>query len=173
MTGWKILLVCSVILLMNACEKQKPINSKEPVKKYETSVNLQGNVSSNKGLLKKGKIEAKTETGKILAETRLENSSRYKLEIPAGSQLPIILSFKPEANDTEIGEMISVIVQSEGKQYDINPSTTRIAKQAKVAGGYTLNNLRRAAEESIHIPDANKTSTGFRGDPTTQYGGWH
>lgn len=40
-------------------------------------------------------------------------------------------------------------------------------------GGYTRANLVRAAEETVHVPDANKTSTGWRGDPTTQYGGWH
>jgi len=30
-----------------------------------------------------------------------------------------------------------------------------------------------AADSTVGVPDANKTSTGFRGDPTKQYGGWH
>ena len=65
------------------------------------------------------------------------------------------------------------VVDEKISQYQINPATTAIAKAAKTMGGYTRANLVRAAEETVHVPDANKTSTGWRGDPTTQYGGWH
>jgi hypothetical protein len=51
--------------------------------------------------------------------------------------------------------------------------TTAIAKAAKTMGGYTRTNMVRAAEETVSVPEGNKTSTGWKGDPTTQYGGWH
>jgi hypothetical protein len=51
--------------------------------------------------------------------------------------------------------------------------TTAIAKKAQSMGGYNHANMVRAAEGTIAVPDANKTTEGFRGDPTTQYGGWH
>ncbi|HCT99478.1 MAG TPA: hypothetical protein DF614_05290 [Methylococcaceae bacterium] len=57
--------------------------------------------------------------------------------------------------------------------YDINALTTRIAQRAKSLGGYTRQNMVLAAGDSVNVPDANKTTTGFRGDPTSQYGGWH
>jgi hypothetical protein len=170
----------SALLLMafslSACNKDpQPASqiSKEAPKKYTNAVSLQGAVSDNKGLIKSGKIEAKSESGELLAETVLENSARFQLTIPAGAELPVILSFTPSADSPGVEKMLSVAVHPGISKYDINPLTTAIAKQAKALGGYTVRNMTRAAEESVHVMDANKTSTGFRGDPTTQYGGWH
>ena len=157
-----------------ACNQEpQPLVAKEAPKKYETAVSLQGAVSDNNGLIKSGKIEAKTERGELLAETTLENSARFQLTIPAGTALPVILSFSPSEVKAGGEKMLSVAVQTSISKYDINPLTTAIAKQAQALGGYTVRNMTRAAEEAVHVPDANKTSTGFRGDPTTQYGGWH
>ena len=69
--------------------------------------------------------------------------------------------------------MVSVVVYTSIKKYDINELTTLIAKKAKALGGYTQINMVLAADSTVGIPDANKTTTGFRGDPTKQYGGWH
>lgn len=174
MSHYKITAILFIVGLLSACNKQpQPQIAKEPLKKYETAVSLQGAVSDNNGLIKSGKVEAKTESGQLLAETTLENTARFQLNIPAGVALPVILSFSP--NDAKSGgeKMLSVAVQPGIRKYDINPLTTAISKQAKALGGYTLRNMTRAAEEAVHVPDANKTSTGFRGDPTTQYGGWH
>lgn len=159
--------------LLGACGKdtQPRQAAQEPIRVYEYAVTLQGSVSSNRGPIKAGKVEARSTGGELLAETVLENSARYRLEIPAGTVLPVILNFLPAEPGGE--KMISVAAQPAIGKYDINPSTTAIAKQAKALGGYTLRNLSRAAEDRVHVPDANKTSTGFRGDPTTQYGGWH
>jgi len=161
--------------LLSACGKdtQPRQTAKEPVGKYGHAVTLQGSVSSNSGLIKAGKIEARSPSGELLAETTLENSARYQLEIPAGTVLPIILNFLPAEHGSGAEKMISVAVQPAISKYDINPLTTAIANQAKALGGYTLRNMTRAAEDRVHVPDANKTSTGFRGDSTTQYGGWH
>lgn len=158
--------------LISACGNEAQQAMPEPVKKYERAHTLQGSVSNNSGFIKSGKVEARLVNGQLVAETTLENSARYQLDIPPGTELPLILNFLPEAGSN--GEkLISVAVQPDISKYDINPSTNAIAKQAKALGGYTLRNMTRAAEDMVHVPDANKTSTGFRGDPTTQYGGWH
>ena len=70
-------------------------------------------------------------------------------------------------------KLITAVVHPTITQYDINPLTTLIAKKAKSMGGYSHANMVRAAEGTVTVPDANKTTEGFRGDPTTQYGGWH
>lgn len=165
-------LLLAACLLPSCGQDSKPQQTaKEASRKYERAVTLQGSVSDNKGPIKTGKIEARLPGGQLLAETTLENSARYQLEIPAGTDLPLVLNFLPAEPGAE--KMVSVAVQPAISRYDINPSTTAIAKQAKALGGYTLRNMTRAAEDMVHVPDANKTSTGFRGDPTTQYGGWH
>ena len=68
---------------------------------------------------------------------------------------------------------MAVVIHPTITRYDINPLTTAIAKKAMALGGYTDTNMRQAAESTVSVPDADKTSAGFRGDPTQHYGGWH
>lgn len=157
--------------LLSGCGKsQQPQLAGQPTGKHDSPATLQGMVSNNNGPLKQGRIEARSPSGALLAATELDSATRYHLDIPAGTQLPVILVYVP-LQDGE--QMQNVAVQPGISRYDINPLTTAIAKQAKALGGYTLRNMIQAAEDGVHVPDANKTSTGFRGDPTTQYGGWH
>ncbi len=160
---------------LSACGKEAPAPqiAKEASAKYDKAVTLQGTVSNNAGPIKAGKVEAMSLADELLAETTLENSARYQLQIPAGTTWPVVLNFLPGTGAAGAEKMLSIAIQPTTGKYDINPSTTAIAKQAKSLGGYTLRNLTRAAEDRVNVPDANKTSTGFRGDPTTQYGGWH
>ena len=168
-----LLLIMALGLVACGNDKQTTLYQPEAIQKYERDVLLQGAVSLNGQTIKPGKVEARLQNGQLLAETNLENSTRYQLNIPAGTVLPVILSYSP-ANSTSPGDtLVSVVVQTGLYRYDINPLTTAIAAQARALGGYTTRNLVQAAADSVHVPDANKTSTGFRGDPTTQYGGWH
>ena len=144
-------------------------NSVVQIKKFQQPTVLEGKVSNGKALFKSGNIEATDEEGRVLAKTSVDNG-HYKIEIPAGTFLPVLLNYQSE--DGEIQLMTAVVYDSIHK-YFIDPSTTAIAKKAKAMGGYTRSNMARAAEETVHTPDANKTSSGWRGDPTTQYGGWH
>lgn len=130
----------------------------QSVTKYTaTSVLLSGKVQNGSS------VEAVDEMQNVIASAAVENG-RYKLDIPAQTKLPIVL---------RSGELISVVVDTDLKNYDINALTTTIAQKAKALGGYTRQNMVLAASNSVHSPDANKTSTGWRGDTTTQYGGWH
>lgn len=165
---------CWCLLLMG-CDQEKPkvFNQPEVIQKYEREVVLQGSVIANAAAAKTGKVEARLLNGALLAEVQLENSSKYQLTIPAGTVLPIILTYLPLEADKDRQKLVSVVVQSGLYKYDINPLTTLIAARAMALGGYTSKNMIQAAADSVHVPDANKTSSGFRGDPTTQYGGWH
>ncbi|MFI3123441.1 MAG: hypothetical protein QX194_05890, partial [Methylococcales bacterium] len=116
-----------------------------------------------------GKVESKTgnveafDGENVISSANVENG-RYQLEIPAQTKLPIVL---------RADNFISVVIDPDVTNYDINSFTTNIAAKAKSLGGYTRKNMIAAASNSVHTPDANKTSTGWRGDPTSQYGGWH
>lgn len=137
-------------------QQSKPAT--QSVTKYtETSVLLSGKVEN-----KTGNVEA-LDGENVVSSTNVENG-HYQLEIPAQTKLPIVL---------QSGDFISVVVDTDVTNYDINSFTTNIAAKAKSLGGYTRKNMISAASGSVHTPDANKTSTGFRGDPTSQYGGWH
>lgn len=137
-------------------QQSKPVT--QSVTKYTaTSVLLSGKVDNG------ANVQAIDEKQNVIASTTVEYG-RYKIEIPAQTKLPIVL---------RSGELISVVVDTDLKNYDINNLTTEIAAKAKALGGYTRQNMVLAASNSVRTPDANKTSTGWRGDTTSQYGGWH
>ena len=145
--------------LLSACnEMQQSKPATQSVIKYTaTSVFLSGKVEN-----KTGNVEA-LDGENLVASANIQNG-RYQLEISAQSKLPIVL---------RADNFISVVIDADVTNYDINSFTTNIAAKAKSLGGYTRQNMISAASNSVHTPDANKTSTGFRGDTTTQYGGWH
>lgn len=164
------LIIASVFLVACDDQKKKAPLIKVPVQKYKQLKIMTGAVLDKEGPVLEGEIKVADSAGKVVATTRLENSKNYRVEIPAGTTLPIVLTANPEGSSNKLR---AVIISSAISKYDITPLTTKIAKQAKELGGYTYANLVMAAGSTVNVPDANKTSTGFRGDPTKQYGGWH
>jgi hypothetical protein len=170
---YTLLLLFMTACFLTACEKSNQNNAslKSSVKKYEQATILEGLVTNDDGPVKAGKIEVTDNIKKSVASAAVQNDGQYSIEIPANTVLPIVLTFYPEAADGE--KLITAVVHPTITRYDINPLSTSIAKKALEMGGYTHANMVRAAESAATVPDANKTTAGFRGDPTTQYGGWH
>jgi len=142
-------------------------------KKYEKATILEGIVSDNHGPVNTGHIRVTDNGNQLVASTTIKETGHYRVEIPSGTVLPVVLTFYPDTSNMAAEQFIAVVVHTTITQYDINPRTTAIAKQAQAMGGYTPANLILAAESAASVPDANKTTAGFRGDPTKQYGGWH
>ncbi|MGZ4970652.1 MAG: hypothetical protein ACXV8O_18050 [Methylobacter sp.] len=157
--------------VVTGCEQsQKTAKASQAVvKKYARATTLEGTVSNDKGIVKTGTVEVSDENGRLIRQAAVDDG-RYSVEVPADTVLPILLTFS-SGSGTE--KLVAAVIHDTITKYDINPSTTAITKAAKAMGGYTHANLTRAAADSVHTPDANKTTTGWRGDPTTQYGGWH
>jgi hypothetical protein len=155
---------------LTACDNKTPNTpATQVVKKYAKATTLEGRVSNDHGLIKTGQVIAIDTEQHAIISTQIQDNGHYQLEIPADTVLPIVLS----ANQANAEPLIVAIIDATISKYDINPRTTAIANKAKAMGGYTRSNLVIAAEGMVSVPDANKTTTGFRGDPTTQYGGWH
>ena len=157
---------------ITGCEQEKKTAkavSLTVIKKYAQTTTLEGVISDNKGVIKSGRVEATNEDGRLITHAAVDNG-HYRIEIPVNTALPILLTFSSESGAEKL---IAVVIHDSITKYEINPSTTAIAKAAKAMGGYTHANMIRAAAETVHTPDTNKTTTGWRGDPTTQYGGWH
>lgn len=168
-----MLLLCTPGYFLTGCDKsnQNTASIKQAVKIYEQATTLEGRVSNNQGPVKSGTIKVTDTKEELVASTALQNNGHYSVKIPKDTALPIVLTFYPEVADG--GKLITAVVHPGITKYDINPLTTSIAKKALAMGGYNHANMVRAAEGTATVPDANKTTAGFRGDPTTQYGGWH
>jgi len=167
-----VLLVILSSFAITGCEQEKKtakVISPVVVKKYALATTLEGVVSNDKGVIKTGTVEVTDENGRVITHVTVDNG-HYRVEIPADTVLPILLTFSAESGAEKL---VAAVIHDSITKYEINPSTTAIAKAAKAMGGYTHDHMTRAAAETVHTPDANKTTTGWRGDPTTQYGGWH
>lgn len=168
----KSVFVVALIAIVTACgqdKTNKPV-VKTKVRSYQEIKTLSGEVTDAKGPVVEGVIKVKDSTGKVVASTELENTRHYTVNIPAGTTLPIVLSIKPKGQTEALQ---AVIISTAIAKYDISTMTTKIAERAKALGGYTHSNMIMAADSTVGVLESNKTSTGFRGDPTRQYGGWH
>ena len=156
------LLILLTGLLLVACNDMQQSKPAKPVtEKYTAStVLLTGKVQGTSQTIQ----ALDGESQNVIVSAQVQEKGRYQLEIPAHTTLPIVL---------RSDEFISVVTDSDVTNYDINSLTTTIAARAKALGGYTRKNMVLAASDSVNAPDANKTSTGWRGDTTSQYGGWH
>lgn len=157
---------------LTGCDQKQPssgVPTQTAVKTYQSATTLHGTVSDDAGYVENGVVNVETVEGKIIASTTLQNSKNYSVEVPANTQLPIVLSYAQKQGE----KIITVVVHPSITKYDLNPRTTSIAKTAMSLGGYTESNLRQAADGVIAAPDRDKTTAGFRGDPTQHYGGWH
>jgi hypothetical protein len=157
--------------VVTGCEQGQKTAKVSPavVKKYVQATTVEGVVSNNDGVIKSGTVNVTDENGQLITHVAVDHG-HYRVEIPANTVLPILLTLTSESGAEK---WVAAVIHESITKYDINPSSTAIAKAAKAMGGYTHANMVRAAEDTAHVPDANKTSSGWRGDPTTQYGGWH
>ena len=159
-------------IFLTACEQNQPSKSlptQSVAKQYEKATTLQGTITAEKGALENGVLDVTDVNGKIMVSTSLENSKNYRVEVPAGMALPVLLRFSPEHGE----KMVAVVIHASISKYDINAMTTRIAEKAKAMGGYTDGNLRQAAEMLSSMSDNGKATAGAHGNPTQRYGGWH
>ena len=168
-----LLMIFVTGFFLGGCEQSKPTTPliKKPVKKYSKTTILKGIVNNDKNEVNEGLIKVTDEKGKAITSTELQKDNHYTIEIPADTTLPIVLTFQPKNSSQD--KLISVAVDPYIKTYDITPRTTAIAEYAKSLGGYTHSNIVQAANSGVNAPGKNRTSSTFRGDPTTQYGGWH
>ena len=175
--GVLLWIVTLTVVLLGCDNTAKPkLNPQTSSKKYSQTAQLYGTIVQDKGIVtSSGRVLATTtdNQAQTISETRLANTNHYRLEIPANTVLPLLLTYLPNDDDTKSQKLLTVAVEPDITQYDLNPLSTAIAKKAAQLGGYTRANMITAAESTIAAPAENKTSTGFRGDPTTQYGGWH
>ena len=168
-----MLFVASCFLLGCGDNNKSNLPAKTINIKYEAATTLKGSVSDKDGPIKFGKIIVTDDKERIVASTELQNSKHYSVEIPAGTSLPVLLTFNPASDQAETQTMITAVIYPTMTKFDINPLTTAIAKKAKAMGGYTQTNMFLAAKSSVSMPKSNQTLGGFSGDPTKQYGGWH
>ena len=132
---------------------------------------IEGIVADRDGPVINGDIVVKDKNGAILTTVKLKGDSRYSVNIPSNAAYPLLLAIP--AHD-EVLE--AVVMDPAAVKQDITHMSSLVVRAARDMGGFTKENMARAAIGAISqskTSSGSKTSAGFSGDPTKQYGGWH
>lgn len=141
-------------------------------KRYDQAVTVNGVVSNAEGSVDTAEIKATDQSGEILATTQLQGTKVYTLDIPSGSVFPLVLTAYIESSDETFK---ALMISPSLKKVDISPFSTQIIDKAIALGGFSEKNIMQATmtTSKASLGRSNRTEAGFRGDPTSQYGGWH
>lgn len=172
-TGLIILMTSSFLCGCGDNQPKEKQTIKKEIKSFKQATTLKGLVTDDKGRVKQGELKVINAKQQVIATTIIQDNGYYKVEIPAATSLPLLLNVSFQSNKEKTKELMAAVVYNSMTKFDINSLSTKIAKKAKSLGGYTHANMLVAAESMVDMPDDNKTTRGFRGDPTKQYGGWH
>ncbi len=135
------------------------------------AVQLRGIVANREGLVSEGQVVIKDSNGRTLATVQLQGEKGYTATIPANTSYPIMLSVSNEGK-----QLRAVVLNPETEKQDITIMSTLVVESAENLGGFTRENMARAATNAINqsrTKSGKGTVAGFKGDPTKQFGGWH
>jgi len=119
------------------------------------------------------RIEVMDGEGRTVARVSPGSDAQYRVQIPAGVSYPLILSASINGEEAPLK---AAVVNAEVTDQDISPVSTLVVETARNLGGLTEANLAKAARAAIaqrKKSGGTGSSSGFTGDPTKQYGGWH
>ena len=137
----------------------------------QKAAHIEGIVTERDEPVTEGKIEAKDKNGQTIASTELQGNSNYAITLPGNAAYPVTLEILVDDSLLE-----AVVMDAASVQQDISTMSTLVAQSARNLGGITKENMAQAAINAIRQNKKSSgkgTSTGFKGDPTKQYGGWH
>ncbi|HEB78064.1 MAG TPA: carboxypeptidase regulatory-like domain-containing protein [Methylothermaceae bacterium] len=133
---------------------------------------IRGLVSDDRGPVPFAEIEATDEDGRLKATATAEQDGHFQITIPPTAPYPLLLVAKlPNGK-----ELLAVVTSNQVVEQDISPYTDLVVKNARQLGGLTPGNIAKAAGAAINMRPSQggkRSSTGFKGDLTKQYGGWH
>jgi len=133
---------------------------------------IEGAVFDDHGRVEKAAIEVMDKNDRRIAKAKLQDDGQFKLKIPADAAYPVVLKAKL-AN----GKILEAVVTSnQVVELDITPHTDLVVKSARLRGGLTPENIAGAAGAAINMrrsQGGKRSSSGFKGDLTKQYSGWH
>ncbi|GAB4366342.1 MAG: hypothetical protein Kow0060_23920 [Methylohalobius crimeensis] len=133
---------------------------------------IRGQVISDQGPVKTAAIKAVDSRNRTLATTEVGRDAHFRIQLPADTAYPVVLTATlPNGKTLEAvagGSLVS--------EQNISSYTDLVVKSARQLGGLTPENIARAAGGAINqrpSQGGKRSSTGFKGDLTKQYGGWH
>lgn len=132
---------------------------------------IEGIVADRDGPVVSGSVAVKDKNGATLATVAIQEDSRYSVSIPANTAYPLLLEVPAHGEVLE-----AVVMDPSAVKQDITHMSSLVVRAARDMGGFTKENMARAAIGAISqskTSSGTKTSAGFSGDPTKQYGGWH
>ncbi len=135
---------------------------------------IRGLVIGEEGPAESARIEAIDSRSQVIAKAEVKGEGLYQISLPANANYPVLLK---ATLPKERNKVLQAVVTSDlVEEQDISPMTDLVVKSALGQGGLTPENIARAAGAAINqrpTQGGKRTSSGFKGDLTKQYSGWH
>lgn len=166
---FKFFFLILAVSILTACGESSHVTEQAAIGSEQI---VEGIVTDRDKLIVEGEVVAKDKNGAIIATTKPDREGKYSIVLPSGSSYPVILEIAVDQETT----LQAVVLDSSLAQQDISTMTTLVVESAINLGGLTKQNMAQAAINAIRQnkkASGKGTSTGFKGDPTKQYGGWH
>ncbi len=160
-----------LLLSLSACDSGTGSASRSAL---AGPVGISGQILDDEGTpMQASQIQASDRDGQAIGTVPVDSEGHFSLQVPAGASYPLVLTAAVSGLDTPLK---AVIREAGVTEQDISPMTTIVVDTALSLGGLTEANLTKAAGAAISQrkkSGGTGSSTGFKGDPTKQYGGWH
>ncbi len=162
------LLIFISALLLTGCSQESTSSGSDRTQ----PAMIEGGVFDDHGPVKQATIEAVDKNERRLATVKLQEDGDFRIKIPASAAYPVLLRAK-----LPNGKLLEAVVTSnQVVELDITPHTDLVVKSARLRGGLTPENIAGAAGAAINMrrsQGGKRSSSGFKGDLTKQYSGWH
>lgn len=134
---------------------------------------ITGLILDEDGNVSAAHVLVRDNSGATVASTDSSAEGEYRVDIPASATYPLIFEASLQGVQTPLKAAVTSELASE---QDISAVSTIVVDTALSFGGLSEANLAKAAGAAIaqrKKSGGTGSSTGFKGDPTKQYGGWH
>jgi len=130
-------------------------------------VYITGGMKGEDGPIKEAKLVAIDSKGAIIVTLQVSGQSRYSLELPVGTDYPVILSAiyprSKKIDETGAGEVKAAIMEVSSASVDLSPTSTAIVNIALARGGLTPENFERASVAALNLSRSGSGGNPYQG----------
>lgn len=158
-----VAVVFAALAVTTACSEEAEKSASKPA----VPVSISGSMTGEDGPITEAKITATDNNGETIAATEVNGSSRYRIELPAETDYPVIISaIYPRSTKTVEsgqGEVKAAVMEPSSSTVELSPTSTTIVDIALARGGLTPQNFKHASAAALSLSRGGSGGMAYHG----------
>jgi hypothetical protein len=158
-----VILACAALIFCVACSEEAEVAGSKPA----GSVYITGGMKGEDGPIKEAELTATDSNGSVIATLNVSGKSRYSLELPAGTDYPVIISAiyprSTKVDESGAGEVKAAVMEPSSSSVDLSPTSTAIVDIAQARGGLTPENFEQASAAALNLGRSGSGGSPYQG----------